>query len=85
MLVGGGREGKKSLSGSCVKGKLYGEATVSKSKWMDCYAKGEAVRLETAECERNGDGIEARDWLQVIKIVPNLLFEIKPLKDEEKR
>lgn len=47
MLVGGGREGKKSLSGSCVKGKLYGEATVSKSKWMDCYAKGEAVRLET--------------------------------------
>lgn len=45
--MGGGREGKKSLSGSCVKGKLYGEATVSNSKRMDCYAKGEAVRLET--------------------------------------
>ena len=33
MLVGGGREGKKGLSGSCMKGKLYvGEALVSNSK-----------------------------------------------------
>ena len=31
--MGGGREGKKSLSGSSVKGKLYvGGATVSNSK-----------------------------------------------------